>query len=94
MKQQKTIRTMSALLLVTTLLSLVTLCGCTAPAVVPLEPNADTLSQGVRLHDIFGEDSQKFEWSYEKSEDKDDNCPMTPTSGTSLVPNLRISNWL
>lgn len=49
------------------LLAVVLLAGCTAPASV-VGPNADTLSQGLRLHDIF-EDATKFTYAYEDLKD-------------------------
>lgn len=49
------------------LLAVVMLAGCAAPAAV-VGPSAATLSQGLRLHDIF-EDATKFTYAYENQGD-------------------------
>lgn len=53
------------------LLAIVTLAGCSyQSAVVQVTgPNATTLSQGLRLHDIF-DDPTKFEYSYDELDDR------------------------
>ena len=48
-------------------LAIVMLAGCAAPAAV-VGPSAATLSDGLRLHDIF-EDATKFKYAYEDEGD-------------------------
>ena len=48
-------------------LAIVTIAGCAAPAAV-VGPNATTLSEGLKLHDIF-EDATKFKYAYEDEGD-------------------------
>ena len=52
------------------LLVVVTLAGCDAQTVtVPVTPNAATLSEGLKLYDIF-EDPTKFSYAYDELDDK------------------------
>lgn len=63
------------------LLAVVMLAGCAAPAAV-VGPSAATLSQGLKLHDIF-EDTTKFTYAYEKlGESSYDYYNMTCTGAT------------
>lgn len=53
------------------ILAVVTLAGCSAPAapVAVAGPNATTLSEGLKLHDIF-EDPTKFSYAYDELDDE------------------------
>ena len=64
------------------LLAIVMLAGCAAPAAV-VGPSAATLSEGLKLHDIF-EDATKFKYAYEDQGEEPYDYYSIDCSGATL----------